>query len=84
MGITSPATLQVTLYPNPAHSAFTLKGLPDGETLMTVTDLAGRTLLRRTLQGPAATVSTDALAAGTYLVTLTSSHSSTTRRLVVE
>ncbi len=84
VGITSPATLQVTLYPNPAHSAFTLKGLPDGETLMTVTDLAGRTLLRRTLQGPAATVSTDALAAGTYLVTLTSSHSSTTRRLVVE
>jgi len=83
--IADPASLPAAvLYPNPAHSSFTVSGLPGNETLMTVSDLVGRTLLRQTVVGPAVTLDASTLAAGTYLVTLTTPRSSTTLRLVVE
>ena len=80
----SEAQPAAVLYPNPARGSFTVSGLPEGETLLTVTDLAGRTLLRQTIPGPSATIDVATLPAGSYLVTLAYPQGSSSQKLVLQ
>ena len=80
----SEAQPAAILYPNPARGSFTVSGLPEGETLLTVSDLAGRTLLRQTISGPSATIDAATLPAGSYLVTLASPQGSSSQKLVLQ
>ena len=80
----SEAQPAAILYPNPARGSFTVSGLPEGETLLTVTDLAGRTLLRQTISGPSATIDAATLPAGSYLVTLAYPQGSSSQKLVLQ
>lgn len=80
----SEAQPAAVLYPNPARGSFTVSGLPEGETLLTVTDLAGRTLLRQTISGPSATIDAATLPAGSYLVTLAYPQGSSSQKLVLQ
>ena len=80
----SEAQPAAILYPNPVRGSFTVSGLPEGETLLTVSDLAGRTLLRQTISGPAATIDATTLPAGSYLVTLAYPQGSSSQKLVLQ
>jgi len=80
---------QVRLYPNPAVNAWRFEGsgLPNGPALFTLTDLAGRRVMERTLTIIEGNVVLDsdasALPAGTYMVVLAGEQFTTTLRLVV-
>lgn len=80
---------QVRLYPNPAVNSWRLEGagLPNGAALFTLTDLAGRSVLQRTLTITDGKVVLDSdastLPAGTYMVVLAGEQFTTTLRLVV-
>ena len=73
-----------TLYPNPAHDRVNVMGLPPDEAQLTITDLAGRTMLKKSLHGSDATIDTSTLPTGIYLVTLTTQQNTSTQRLIIE
>ncbi|MCJ8165553.1 T9SS type A sorting domain-containing protein [Pontibacter sp. E15-1] len=79
--------LALRLYPNPAHGGqveVTATGLPEGqEATLTVTGLMGRTVLQQPLRQSAATLPTDGLKPGTYIVRVATANSLLTQKLVI-
>ncbi|MDB5284688.1 MAG: hypothetical protein JWO06_3763 [Bacteroidota bacterium] len=80
----------ISLYPNPTHSATLLKfdGMGNEILTMTMTDVLGKTVQQQQLQNSVAQqqyeLNTDELAAGIYFVKLSSARGSATRQLVVQ
>lgn len=80
----APATAQpFSLMPNPASGIVTVTTEARQGTL-TVTDMQGRQQLTQPLTGPRTAVDIRALAAGTYLVTLTTPDGHSSLKLTVE
>ena len=78
--------VRFAVVPNPAHGTVTVetKGVASTGGTVTVTDVAGRTLLREALVSDSQQLGISNLPAGTYFVTLTTKEGSSTRKLVVE
>ena len=72
-----------TLTPNPAREAVTVTiAEPTGKAV--VMDAAGRRVRSMTFSGTSASMDTRGLAAGSYIVTLTTSEWTATQRLLIE
>ena len=72
-----------TLTPNPAREAVTVTiAEPTGKAV--VMDAAGRRVRSMTFCGTSASMDTRGLAAGSYIVTLTTSEWTATQRLLIE
>lgn len=75
----------VSLFPNPAASKFTLKtnSSADKSTLL-IYDVNGRELLSREIQNPETEISTEFLTKGVYIVTIQNQMSKQTKKLVIQ
>ena len=69
----------ITLFPNPASSSVTLRGVEEGATIM-VLDLNGREVLR----SQATTIDLSGVARGAYFVRIVSEQQSAIRKLIVK
>jgi hypothetical protein len=79
----SKASFSFDLYPNPTRRQATVR-LPASNTLLTVRDLAGRTVLTQRTASTTATLDLAGLRAGSYLVQAEGPAGTATRQLVVE
>jgi hypothetical protein len=83
--IDEKAKADVTLFPNPATSKFTLKvnSSADKSTLK-IYNVNGRELLSREIQNPETEISTEFLPKGVYIVTIQNHKSKQTKKLVIQ
>ena len=73
---------EVTLYPNPASTAVTIRGL-EGECVVSVVDLNGREVYR-TNASSSLTIDLTGYAKGAYFVRITGEHTAAIRKLIVK
>ena len=88
-GIDNPGMggIRFTLTPNPAHGTVTVESegvAAAGGGTVTVTDAAGKTVLRAALVSDRQRLDIADLPAGTYFVTLTTAEGTSTQRLVIK
>lgn len=81
-GVNAPVAMKI--YPNPAHGSVTIEAEAAGEALLTVTDLAGRQVLRAVPVTLPYTLPVDAFVPGLYHITLATPEGTVTRKLLVE
>jgi hypothetical protein len=81
------AALQVDLYPNPAHSAFSIqfKGYRNAaEKKLEIFDLAGRCVYEKSIRNFAQSEIRNAFSPGVYFIKLSSNEWSETKKLIIE
>lgn len=82
-----PTVAAFTLTPNPAHGYVSLSvdsPVPVDGFLLTIHDVDGREMMRRTLHGSTTRLSLAGLSAGIYTISLSSPQGTAIRRLSVE
>ena len=88
VGVAVDGAVPFGLVPNPAHGTVTVRPLLSGgeyPAVLTVSDAAGREVLRRQLlDGSPQTIELGEMPSGTYFVTLTTAKGTGTQKLVVE
>ncbi|MDQ3109094.1 MAG: T9SS type A sorting domain-containing protein, partial [Bacteroidota bacterium] len=82
-GIKENATPVFSIYPNPANGKVNMV-LPQGNQLITFTDISGRICLSENNTGGNLSISLEGLQAGVYLITVSNEARSSTQRLVVQ
>jgi hypothetical protein len=74
--------LQFTVYPNPADGLLTLEFETAAVRHITISDIAGKTLLRQTISDQTVQIDMSNYPAGVYLITIEEEKAKSTTRVV--
>lgn len=75
--------LSFSIFPNPAHTSFTIQGAEINDAVVSIVDITGKVLNTYTLTN-SHSVQIDDLSPGLYLVKITTEKGSATKRLLIE
>ena len=79
----NPSTVSFSIFPNPAADRITLQGLPN-EAVVEIIDASGRTAFATKSTSDVQSIDTSKMPSGIYIVRVTTSYGSATRRMLVK
>jgi hypothetical protein len=80
--VKTSASLSTQIYPNPTDGALTLQFETAGKYDITISDMAGKVLLREMVTGQTARLDIGAYPAGVYLLTIDDGERKSTTRVI--